>query len=441
MDTLNLLVQSLVVLLAIVLGVRAGGVGIGLWGAVGTAGLTLGLGVPLGTPPVDALLIIVAVIVTTSTMQACGGIDAMVLVAARLIARRPRSITVVAPVVSLLLAALAGTSNIVFSLLPVVQESAQRAGVRPVRPLAMSVVATSVALGASPVSAAMAAMVTVMEGPAVDGWGVVRILSVTLPAALVGTVAAALVVQRLGPADAPSPTVALGGNADGGDALAPLRARVTRRGQVVAALYLCGVAAVVALSLAKAWRPAGPDGDPASVASIIQLVMLATGALIALVGRPAMDAVPRTTIFQGGMVAAIAFFGLAWMLDTYLAAHSSTIGAALAGSVGRHPWVMTLAVFAVAVLTTSQSTATRMILPIALAGALPTGLAVGLWVGALGGIYLLPTNGLQIAAASLDTTGSTRLGTRLVDNSFFVPSLVLTVTTSLAGAALGWALG
>lgn len=435
MDTLDVLVQSLVVLAAIVLGVRTGGVGIGLWGAVGTAVLALGMGVPLGTPPVDALLIIVAVIVTTSTMQACGGVDAMVLVAARLIARRPRSITVVAPVVSLLLAALAGTSNIVFSLLPVVQESAQRAGVRPVRPVTMSVVATSVALAASPVSAAMAAMITVMEGPAAHGWGVVQVLAVTLPTALVGTVVTALLVQRLGPADdTPPPTPV-----DGHDALAPLRSRVTRRGQAVAVVYLLGVATIVALSLAKTWRPTGPDGDPASVASIIQLVMLATGAVIALVGRPDTDAVPRTTIFQGGMVAAIAFFGLAWMLDTFLAAHSATIGAALAGSVGRWPWVMSVAVFAVAVLTTSQSTATRMILPIALAGALPTGLAVGLWVGALGGIYLLPTNGLQIAAANLDTTGSTRLGTRLVDNSFFVPSLLLTVVTSLVGAGLGWA--
>ena len=55
----------------------------------------------------------------------------------------------------------------------------------------------------------------------------------------------------------------------------------------------------------------------------------------------------------------------------------------------------------------------------------------------MNGIYLLPTNGLQIAAANLDETGSTRLGTRLYDNSFFVPSLVLTVVTSVVGGLVG----
>lgn len=432
METLSLVAQSIVVLGAIVLGVRVGGVGIGLWGAVGTAVLVLGFGVPLGSPPIDALLIIVAVIVTTSTMQACGGIHAMVLVAARLIARRPRSITVIAPVVSLLLAALAGTSNILFSLLPVIQEASQRAGIRPVKPVSMSVVATSIALATSPVSAAMAAMITVMEAPGVEGWDVVRIIAVTMPTALVGVVLTSLLVQKFGGEDdAPvSGTVAR-------DTLRPLEEKVTRRGQVVAVVYLLGVAFIILLSLTPALRPTGLDGEPATVASIIQLVMLATGAVIAVIGRPDMGTVPTMTIFQGGMVAAIAFFGLAWMLDTYLKAHTAAVAGTLGSTVGQWPWVMTLAVFAVAVLTTSQSTATRMILPIALAAGLPTGLAVGLWVGALGGIYLLPTNGLQIAAANLDETGSTRLGTRLYDNSFFVPSLVLTVVTSVVGGLVG----
>lgn len=432
-----LVLQSLAVLAAILVGVRFGGVGIGLWGALGTLVLVFGFGLPLGSPPIDALLIIIAVVVTTSTMQACGGIDAMVLVAARIILRRPRAITVVAPLVSLLLAALAGTSNILFSLLPVIKEASVRARVRPDKPLVLSVVATSIALAASPVSAAMAAMLTVLADRGEDDWNVLTILAITAPAAFLGVLASCLLLRGSEESSRlDEPTTDQGRP----DPLAELEARATTRGRVTALVYLAGIALVVLLGLVQAWRPLGVDGKSVSVAALIQLVMLACGAVIALVGRADLTQVPSMSIFRGGMVAAVAFFGLAWMLDTFLKAHTSSIAAGLARSVGRWPLVMVLAVFLVAVLTTSQSTATRMILPIALASGLPVPLALGLWVGSLGGIYLLPTNGLQIAAAELDDSGRTRLGTRLVDNSFFVPSLVVTVLTTLAGGAIGWAL-
>lgn len=437
MDAVILTLQSLVVLGAIVAGVRTGGVGIGLWGAVGAAVLVFVFGLQLGSPPIDALLIIVAVVVATSTMQACGGTDWLVLVAARVIVRRPRSITVIAPVASLLLAALAGTSNILFSLLPVIEEASRRANIRPVKPLSMSVVATSIALATSPVSAAMAAMVVVMDDAHIGGWNVLKVIAVTMPAALIGVVVTALLVQRFGGPDQVDPTLATGGSIE--EVLAPLEERATGRGRAAALVYLVSIVVIILLSLFITLRPVTLEGKPASVAMIIQLVMLATGAVIALIGRPDMDSVPKTSIFQGGMVAAIAFFGLAWMLDTYLKAHTAAVARVLGNSVGHWPWVMTLAVFSVAVLTTSQSTATRMILPIGLAAGLPFGIVTGLWVGALGGIYLLPTNGLQIAAANLDQTGSTRLGTRLYDNSFFVPSLALTLVTTLVGGAIGFA--
>lgn len=438
MSELSFVAQTAVVLAAIVAGVRTGGVGIGLWGAVGAAILTFGFGLPLGSPPVDALLIIVAVIVTTSTMQAAGGTDWMVYIAARIIARRPRMITVVAPVTSLALAALAGTSNIVFSLLPVIEETARRTGIRPVRALAMSVVATSIALAASPVSAAMAAMITVMEASPTN-WSLVQILAITCPTALIGTIIAAVIVDLIHRLGEHKHTPAI---EDDHDSTTPhtllesLRIRITRRGRNTALIYLAGVAATVALALSPTLRPSGHDGEPISVASLIQLAMLATGAVIAVVGRPTMKEIPGTSVFQGGMVAAIAFMGLAWMIDTFLQAHAQTIGDVLADSVGRWPWVLTLAVFGVAFLTTSQSTATRMIMPFGFTAGIPAPLVVGLWTGSLGGIYLLPTNGLQITAVELDSTGSTKLGTKLVDNSFFVPSLILTVVTSLVGAGI-----
>lgn len=218
----------------------------------------------MGSPPIDALLIIVAVIVTTATMQAAGGTDWMVLIAARLIAAGPRSITIIAPVVSLILDTLAGTSNIVFSLLPVIEETAYRTGARAHKPLSMCVVATSIALATSPVSAAMAAMITVVEDAEV-GWSVAGILALTYPAALIGTVITAVIVSMIGrgakgstPTDAPRTE----------ELLAPLRQRVTARGRATALIYLaggrdhCGARADPGAATKRHHRGSGVRGQP-----------------------------------------------------------------------------------------------------------------------------------------------------------------------------------
>ena len=97
-------------------------------------------------------------------------------------------------------------------------------------------------------------------------------------------------------------------------------------------------------------------------------------------------------------------------------------------------FLFALAVFLVAALTTSQSTATRTIVPIGLAAGLAPGIVTGMWAGALGGVYTLPANGTQIAAANFDLSGTTKLGTKLIDHSFFIPMLVLSVTTIAVGA-------
>jgi anaerobic C4-dicarboxylate transporter len=107
------------------------------------------------------------------------------------------------------------------------------------------------------------------------------------------------------------------------------------------------------------------------------------------------------------------------------------------GWVNDYRFIFALSVFIVAALTTSQSTATRTIVPIGLAAGLSPGLVTGMWAGAIGGVYTLPTGGPQIAAANFDLTGTTKLGTKLVDHSYFVPMLVLSVTTVVVGSLIG----
>ena len=59
-----------------------------------------------------------------------------------------------------------------------------------------------------------------------------------------------------------------------------------------------------------------------------------------------------------------------------------------------------------------------------------------MWAGGFAGVFTLPTNGSQIAAANFDETGTTKLGTKLVDHSFIVPVILLGVITAGAGALI-----
>lgn len=438
MDTVLFIAQLLVVLGCIVMGTRSSGVGLGLWGGAGVAILVFVLRLSPGSPPVDALLIVLSVVLASSMMQAAGGIDWMVSIAAKLIARNPKQITLVAPLVSFLFAVGAGTSNILYPLLPVIQDLSYRNGVRPSRPLSLSVVATGVALACSPVSAAMAAMVTLTD---VSPWNfeLLDILKVTLPAAIVGIVVSSIAVNRLGKSIADDPEIQA--KISAGEIPAPSGGTsdvtVTKAGRNAAVIFLVGVAAIVMFGLFKGLRPLDVAGDPVTMTPIIEIIMFVTGTVILMVSRPQVADVPGESVFRAGMVSAIALFGLAWLTDTFLTEHTTLIADSVGDLVSSAPWIFALGIFLVCVLTTSQSTATRTIVPIGLAASIPLGLLSGMWAGAFAGIYLLPTNGSQIAAANFDTSGSTKLGAKLVDHSFFAPTLILAATTIGFGALFG----
>lgn len=448
-EAAKFILELLVVLGAIVMGTRSSGVGLGLWGGTGVAVLVFVFQEPVGSPPVDALLIVLSVVLASSMMQAAGGIDWMVSIAAKLISRSPKQITLIAPLVSFLFSAGAGTSNILYPLLPVIQDVSYKNNIRPSRPLSLSVVATGIALACSPVSAAMAAMVTLTDAPAY-GYELIDIVKVTFPAAVVGIVIASFVVSRLGKNIADDPEIQAkiaSGAIEAPKTDGPLKKtdiEATPQGRWAAIIFLLGVVTIVFFGLAKELRPLVPglvDGKdamvPMQMTPIIEIVMFVVGTVILLVARPKVSEIPGMSVFKAGMVSAIALFGLAWLTDTFLGAHQEVIASTVGSWVQQAPWIFALGIFLVCVLTTSQSTATRTVVPIGLAAGIPLGMLSGMWAGAFAGIYLLPTNGSQIAAANFDYTGSTKLGTKLVDHSFFIPTLVLAGATIIVGALFG----
>lgn len=472
MEYVVVILQAVVVIGAIVLGVRTGGLGLGLWGVVGTAILVFVFQLPPGDVPIDAFFIIIAVITASSAMQAAGGIDYLVSIASRIIQANPKRLTYVAPIVAFVFTVLAGTSNIYFALIPIIYETAYRNGQRPERALASSTVTSALGITASPVSAAMAAYLVLMDG---TGYGLAQILIITIPASIIACLATSVVQQRIGkelvndpafrkrvdeheievPAvlsaqfagDAAAGATASGGagGSIGGDAptavatpAKPVRIEhpVPPGGATAAWIFLSGTFLIVLFGLFSGLRPAFPneDGDlvPIPMATVIEMVMFTAALAIILVRRVKPSTVVEQPLLRAGFVAAVALFGIAWMADTFISANEETIIAPLGELIDQQPILLAVALFLVAGLTTSQSATTNTLIPIALAAGLAPGVITAMWPS-LVGVWLFPANGSQIAAVETDLTGSTKLTQVPVWHSFTIPMLVSWVAVVASG--------
>ena len=152
--------------------------------------------------------------------------------------------------------------------------------------------------------------------------------------------------------------------------------------------------------------------------------------------------VPKQPTFPAGIVGAIALFGIAWLANTFVAANQTLIvdglGSVVSGSSAfLGALLFALALFAVAMLTTSQSSATNAIVPIGITIGLPAPLLVGLWPSTMG-IYTLPANGSQVATVAFDQTGTTKMGKFVFDHSFQLPNLVYVGVAIVVGVVLSF---
>jgi anaerobic C4-dicarboxylate transporter DcuB len=437
-DWLLIAIEGLIVVGFIALGVRSGGIGLGLWGGVGTLILVFVFGLDPGEPPFDAMLIIVAVISAAAAMQAAGGIDYMVQIASKALRARPSAINFVAPYVSYLLCILTGTSNTFFSIIPVINEVSFANKIRPERPLAGSTVASALGITSSPVAAAMATILPLVE---VYDYNLVDVLLITIPASIVGIFVMSLVMSRHGTdldQDKEYQRRLEAGLVTQPKSSAAIQLMPYAKRSV--AIFLGAVLVICVFGLFEGIRPtvAAEEGgglEPLAVTPIIQMVMLTAGALILLLCKVKAAEIPNMSIFKSGMVAMIALFGIAWMADTFIANNEDAIVSALGDLAGKWPFMIAIAIFGVAALTTSQSAATRTMVPLGLALGIGAGYMIAMWT-AVSGVLFLPANGTQIAAAEADTTGTTTLGKRVIDHSFQLPLQVAWIVTALVGMAI-----
>ncbi|PKF50060.1 anaerobic C4-dicarboxylate transporter family protein [Enterovibrio nigricans] len=427
------LIEFLIVLGCILIGARIGGIGLGVLGGVGLAILAFVFGLQPTSPPIDVMLMIMAVVAAAAAMQASGGLDYLIKIASNILRKNPRHITFIAPLVTYCFTFLAGTGHVAYSVLPVIAEVSRRSGIRPERPLGMAVIASQFAIVASPIAAAVVALVAFLEP---QGITLADVLMVTIPGTFLGLALACVIVNKLGKElkDDPEYQRRMQDPAFRKEMETELQVEeivVKPEAKKAVGLFLFGALAVVIMGAFPVLRP-NFNGSPMGMAHTIEIIMLAMGALIILICKPDGNEITQGSVFHAGMRAIVAIFGIAWLGDTFIAGHDAMVKEAVSGMVEVAPWTFAFALFGLSVMVNSQGATTAVLVPVGIMLGLPVEVIIATFV-AVNGYFFIPNYGPIIASIDFDRTGTTKIGKYIFNHSFMIPGLLSMVFSILFG--------
>ena len=428
-----MLLQLLFVLVAIIIGARLGGIGLGVMGGVGLAILTFIFGLQPTAPPIDVMLMIAAVISAASCMQAAGGLDYMVKIAERLLRKNPSHVTILAPLVTYFFTFLAGTGHVAYSVLPVIAEVATETKIRPERPLGIAVIASQQGITASPISAATVALLGLLAGFDIT---LFDILKICVPATLIGVLVGAFFSMKVGKelVDDPEYQHRLQSGMLNDKHVELKDVQNKFKAQLSVALFLAATFLIVLFGSIPSLRPSF-DGVTLGMPSLIEILMLTAAALILILTKT--DGIKSTpgSIFPAGMQAVIANFGIAWMGDTFINGNITQLTASIEGVVTEMPWLFGLALFVMSILLYSQAATVRAIVPLGIALGMSPMMLIALFP-AVNGYFFIPNYPTVVAAINFDRTGTTGIGKWILNHSFMMPGLISTVTALVVGLLL-----
>lgn len=425
--------EVIVVLAAIYFGARLGSIGIGYAGGLGVLVLTLGMGLKLGSIPIDVILIIMSVIAAIGAMQVAGGLDYMVSIAEKILRKNPKQITFLAPVVTYIMTFFAGTGHTAFSTLPVIAEVAKEQGIRPSRPLSIAVVASQIAITASPISAAVVFLSGALEKYNV---GYLELLAVCIPSSFLACMVAAFVSNFLGK-DLKDDEVYQERLAKG---LVKMRGatklEVKPGAKLSVAIFLVAILAVVTYATLISGKVGIIKNPVVTRDAAIMLFMLTAATFITFFSKIDSAQVLNSSTFKSGMSACICVLGVAWLGDTFVANHINEIKAYAGDLLNVYPWLLAVVLFFASTLLYSQAATTKALIPSALLlGVSP--LTIVASFAAVSALFVLPTYPTLIAAVEMDDTGSTRIGKFVFNHPFIIPGVVAIALSVAFGFVIG----
>ena len=444
--TFMMILELIIVLLALYVGSRYGSLALGAISGIGLAILVLCFGMKPGTPPTDVIYIIIAAVTCAGMMHASGGMDWLIQIAERLLRKHPDHITFYAPLCTFFLTVLVGTGHVVYTLMPIICDIALKKGIRPERPCGVASIASQVGITCSPIAAAVVAFTTIS---ATNGFEITipQVLMVTIPACLCGLMAAAACSYKRGLdldkdpkfqarlQDPETYQYMYGSSSTSLDKEIPVSAK--------RAVYVF-LAALAIIVIYATFQNLLPTYETSSVVNgetvvktstlkmniVIQIIMIAAAALMILFCKASPKKAVAGAVWQSGMVAVVAIYGIAWLADTYFANYMDVMQSGLADIVKEYPWAIAFAFFAVSVLINSQGAVVVAMLPLAYSLGIPGPILLGV-LPSVYGYFFIPNYPSDIATVNFDRSGTTVIGKYLLNHSFMMPGMVSVVVSTL----------
>lgn len=429
------IIQLLIVLALIFIGARVGGIGLGIYGMIGVFILVYGFGLAPGSAPIDVMMIIVAVITAASALQASGGLEYLVGVAAKFLQKHPDHITYFGPITCWLFCVVAGTAHTSYSLMPIIAEIAQTNKIRPERPLSLSVIAASLGITCSPVSAATAALIS-QDLLGAKGIELGTVLMICIPTAFISILVAAFVENHIGKEleDDPEYKRRVAAGLINPEAACEEVQKAENEDDPSAKhavwAFLFGVALVILFGFLPQLRPEG-----VSMSQTIEMIMMSDAALILLVGKGKVGDAVNGNIFKAGMNAVVAIFGIAWMGNIFYVGNEKILDAALSSMISSTPILFAVALFLLSIMLFSQAATVTTLYPVGIALGINPLLLIAMFP-ACNGYFFLPNYPTEVAAIDFDRTGTTRVGKYVINHSFQIPGFITTIVSILLGVLM-----
>lgn len=442
-------IELIILLTCIFIGARMSGIGLGVMGMIGLLILLFVFGMQPSEPPLEVMLIILSVVTAAAALQAAGGMDYLVSIAGKLLRSRPEQITLLGPLVIYFFTLFAGTAHISYSILPIIAEIAIKKRIRPERALSMSVTAAHMGITASPVSAASAALLTVLVA---NGAKLADILLVCIPATLIGVLVGVLFVYKRGKELSEDPEflekmkdLTFAKNIESNETETEIVLKPgAKKSVAIFALAVCGV---VALGSFTELLPnfASKEGFVPNFAvaasgqvkmpSMIMMIMLASAGLTILLCKTTAAEVTKASLFASAAQATIAVFGVVWMSSTFMDYNYVTIKESLGDLVTNYPSSFAIALFLLSILLFSQAATTKALMPLGLALGLSPAFLIGIFP-AVNGHFFIPGYPTLLTAIQFDRTGTTKIGKYVLNHSFMLPGIITTIASVIAGLVL-----
>ena len=443
--TFLMIVQLLIVLAALYVGSRYGSLALGAISGIGLAILVFGFGLKPGTPPTDVIYIIIAAVTCAGTLQASGGMDWMIQIAERMLRKHPDHITFLGPLVTFFLTVLVGTGHVVYTIMPIICDIALKKNIRPERPCGVASIASQVGITCSPIAAAVVAFVTISNA---NGYmvSIPQVLMVTLPACVIGILCASAASYRRGKDLDKDPDFLLRKSDPEmykymyGSSATTLDKEITKEARASVFVFLASLLVIVGFAFCQMIHVTR-GGESVTLASainlpkmniIIQIIMLTAAAINIMFCKAQPKKAVAGAVWQSGMVAVVAIYGIAWLADTYFGNYLDEMKVMLADLVTSYPWSIAFVFFLVSVLINSQGAVVVAMLPLAY----QLGIAGPVLLGVLPSVYgyfFIPNYPSDIATVNFDRSGTTVIGKYLLNHSFMMPGLISVIVSTVIG--------